>query len=195
MTLKMKEKYENEAKAKVKERLGITNEYAIPKLEKININFGLGESATNAKTLENAIADLVNIAGQKPVVTRAKKSIATFKLREEAAVGLKVTLRKERMYHFLSKLINVALPRVRDFHGLSFKSFDGRGNYSFGLKEQLVFPEIKYDKIDAVRGMDITICTTARTNEEAKVLLEEMGFPFRKPTDAQQQKMTAAAAA
>ncbi|MDA0772720.1 MAG: 50S ribosomal protein L5 [Cyanobacteria bacterium] len=189
MTLKMKEKYEKEAKAKIKARLGISNEYAIPKLEKININFGLGESATNAKTLENAIADLVNIAGQKPVVTRAKKSIATFKLREEAAVGLKVTLRKDRMYHFLSKLINVALPRVRDFHGLSFKSFDGRGNYSFGLKEQLVFPEIKYDKIDAVRGMDITICTTARTNEEAKVLLEEMGFPFRKPTDAQQKKM------
>lgn len=193
MTLKMKEKYENEAKAKIKERLGITNEYAIPKLEKININFGLGESATNSKTLENAIADLLNIAGQKPVVTRAKKSIATFKLREEAAVGLKVTLRKDRMYHFLSKLINVALPRVRDFHGLSFKSFDGRGNYSFGLKEQLVFPEIKYDKVDAVRGMDITICTTARTNEEAKVLLEELGFPFRKPTEAQQQKMDKAA--
>ena len=193
MTFKMKEKYENEAKAKIKARLGITNEYAIPKLEKININFGLGESATNSKTLENAIADLVNIAGQKPVVTRAKKSIATFKLREEAAVGLKVTLRKDRMYHFLSKLINVALPRVRDFHGLSFKSFDGRGNYSFGLKEQLVFPEIKYDKVDAVRGMDITICTTARTNEEAKVLLEELGFPFRKPTEAQQQKMDKAA--
>lgn len=193
MAQSLKDKYETEVKAKVKQRLGITNEYAIPKLVKININFGLGESATNAKTLENAIADLVNIAGQKPVITRAKKSIATFKLREEAAVGLKVTLRKDRMYNFLSKLINVALPRVRDFHGLSFKSFDGRGNYSFGLKEQLVFPEIKYDKVDAVRGMDITICTTARDNESARVLLEEMGFPFRKPTTAQQEKMAKAA--
>ena len=135
----------------------------------------------------------MNIAGQKPVITRAKKSIASFKLREDAAIGLKVTLRKDRMYNFLSKLINVALPRVRDFQGLSFKSFDGRGNYTFGLKEQLVFPEIKYDKVDAVRGMDITICTTSPNNEGAKVLLEELGFPFRKPTAAQLEKMAKAA--
>ena len=193
MAQSLKDKYESELKAKVKERLGITNDYAIPKLEKISINFGLGESATNAKTLENAINDLVNIAGQKPVITRAKKSIASFKLREDAAIGLKVTLRKDRMYNFLSKLINVALPRVRDFQGLSFKSFDGRGNYTFGLKEQLVFPEIKYDKVDAVRVMDITICTTSPNNEGAKVLLEELGFPFRKPTAAQLEKMAKAA--
>ncbi len=177
----LKEIYDTEIRLKLKEKLGFTNDLQIPKLEKVVINFGLGESASNAKTLENAISDLTNIAGQKPVITRAKKSIATFKISEQMAIGLKVTLRRERMYNFLSKLINVALPRVRDFQGLSFKSFDGNGNYTFGVKEQLIFPEIRYDKVDAVRGMDITICTTAINDEGAKALLESMGFPFKKP--------------
>lgn len=182
MATSMKDRYETEAKKKIKDKLGVTNEYAIPKLDKIVINFGLGESASNGKALENAIDDLTNISGQKPIVTRAKKSIAGFKLRESSAVGLKVTLRKQRMYDFFSKLVNIALPRVRDFGGLPTKSFDGKGNYAFGLKEQLVFPEIKYDKVDAVRGMDIIVCTTATDDAGAKVLLEELGLPFRKPT-------------
>lgn len=181
MATSMKDRYETEAKKKIKDKLGVTNEYAIPKLDKIVINFGLGESASNGKALENAIDDLTNISGQKPIVTRAKKSIAGFKLRENSAVGLKVTLRKQRMYDFFSKLVNIALPRVRDFGGLPTKSFDGKGNYAFGLKEQLVFPEIKYDKVDAVRGMDIIVCTTAKDDNSAKVLLEELGLPFRKP--------------
>jgi len=185
MATSMKDKYETEAKAKIKAKLGVTNEYAIPKLDKIVINFGLGESASNGKALENAIDDLVNISGQRPIVTRAKKSISGFKLRENSAVGLKVTLRKERMYDFFSKLVNIALPRVRDFSGLPTKSFDGKGNYAFGLKEQLVFPEIKYDKVDAVRGMDIIVCTTAKTDAAAKILLEELGLPFRKPVTNQ----------
>jgi large subunit ribosomal protein L5 len=178
-TLVMKDKYENEAKAKLKEELGLTNELQIPKLEKIVINFGLGDSATNSKALENAIQDITEITGQKPVITRAKKSIAVFKVREGMALGLKVTLRKQRMYNFFSKLVNVALPRVRDFQGLSPKSFDGQGNYTFGVKEQLIFPEIKYDKIDAVRGMDITICTTSPNNAGARALLKTLGFPFK----------------
>ena len=185
MATSMKDKYETQAKAKIKAKLGVTNEYAVPKLDKIVINFGLGDSASNGKALENAIDDLVNISGQKPIVTRAKKSIAGFKLRENSAVGLKVTLRKERMYDFFSKLVNIALPRVRDFSGLPTKSFDGKGNYAFGLKEQLVFPEIKYDKVDAVRGMDIIICTTAKDDAGAKLLLEELGLPFRKPVTNQ----------
>lgn len=180
MVKALKDKYTEELRPKLKESLELKNELQIPQLEKIVINFGLGESATNAKTLENAIADLTNIAGQKPVITRAKKSISTFKVREQMAIGLKVTLRKERMYNFFSKLVNIALPRVRDFQGLSPKSFDGRGNYTFGVKEQLIFPEIKYDKVDAVRGMDITICTTSPNNEGAKALLEILGFPFKK---------------
>jgi len=180
MAKALKEKYREELRPKLKENLELGNDLQIPQLEKIVINFGLGESATNAKTLENAISDLTHISGQKPVITRAKKSISTFKVREEMAIGLKVTLRKDRMYDFFSKLVNVALPRVRDFQGLSPKSFDGRGNYTFGVKEQLIFPEIKYDKVDAVRGMDITICTTSPNNEGAKALLEILGFPFKK---------------
>jgi large subunit ribosomal protein L5 len=180
MAKALKDKYTEELRSKLKDSLNLPNELQIPKLEKIVINFGLGESATNAKTLENAIADITAIAGQKPVITRAKKSISTFKVRENMAIGLKVTLRKDRMYNFFSKLVNVALPRVRDFQGLSPKSFDGRGNYTFGVKEQLIFPEIKYDKVDAVRGMDITICTTSPNNEGAKALLEILGFPFKK---------------
>ena len=178
-TLVMKDKYEEEVKAKLKEELGLANDLQIPKLDKIVINFGLGDSATNSKALENAIKDITDIAGQKPVITRAKKSIATFKVREGMALGLKVTLRKEKMYNFFSKLVNVALPRVRDFQGLSPKSFDGQGNYTFGVKEQLIFPEIKYDKVDAVRGMDITICTTSPNNPGARALLKAMGFPFK----------------
>ncbi len=176
----LREIYETELKDKLKDQLQLENVMQIPRLDKIVINFGLGESATNAKTLENAIQDLTMIAGQKPVVTRAKKSIAAFKVRENTAIGLKVTLRKANMYNFFSKLVNVALPRVRDFQGLSNKSFDSRGNYTFGVKEQLIFPEIKYDKVDAVRGMDITICTTAGNDKGAKALLEIMGFPFKK---------------
>jgi large subunit ribosomal protein L5 len=175
----LKEKYLTELKPAIKAKLGLANDLAVPKLQKIVINFGLGESASNAKTLDNAIKDLEKIAGQKPVITRAKKSIATFKIREQQAIGLKVTLRGERMYNFVSKLVNVALPRIRDFQGISPKSFDGRGNYTLGLKEQLVFPEIKYDQVDAVRGMDITFCTTAVTNEQAKALLDAMGMPFK----------------
>lgn len=179
-TLVMKEKYETEVRSEIKKELGFTNDLQIPKLEKIVINFGLGDSATNSKALENAIKDITEIAGQKPVITRAKKSIATFKVREGMALGLKVTLRKERMYNFFSKLVNVALPRVRDFQGLSPKSFDGKGNYTFGVKEQLIFPEIKYDQVDAVRGMDIIICTTAKDNKGARALLKAFGFPFKK---------------
>jgi large subunit ribosomal protein L5 len=180
----IKEQYDSELREKLKKQIEATNDFEIPKLDKIVINFGLGESASNAKTLENAIQDLTVISGQKPVITRSKKSIATFKIREEQAIGLKVTLRKQRMYNFFSKLVNVALPRVRDFQGLSVKSFDGRGNYTFGVKEQLIFPEIRYDKVDAVRGMDITICTTAGNDAAAKALLEIMGFPFKKQKQA-----------
>ncbi len=175
----LKDRYQEEFKSTVKTKLAVTNDFAVPRLDKIVINFGLGESASNAKTLENAIRDLEKISGQKPVITRSKKAISGFKIREDQAIGLKVTLRGSRMYNFLSKLINIALPRIRDFQGVSAKSFDGRGNYSLGLREQLVFPEIKYDQVDAVRGMDITICTTSTTDEGAKVLLEVMGMPFK----------------
>ena len=180
MAKALKDTYREDLKTKLKANLELKNDLQIPQLDKIVINFGLGESATNAKTLENAISDLTTISGQKPIITRAKKSISTFKVREEMAIGLKVTLRKDRMYNFFSKLVKIALPRVRDFQGLSPKSFDGRGNYTFGVKEQLIFPEIKYDKVDAVRGMDITICTTSPNNEGAKALLEILGFPFKK---------------
>jgi len=152
----------------------------IPKIEKVVINMGVGEAVGNAKILDAAVEDLKKIAGQKPVVTRAKKSIAGFKLRENMPIGAKVTLRGDRMYYFLDKLFNVSLPRVRDFRGVSNKSFDGRGNYTLGLKEQLIFPEIEYDKIDKVRGMDIVIVTTAKSDEEALELLTQMGMPFVK---------------
>jgi len=164
--------------AVMKER-GYTNPYQVPRLEKVVINMGVGEGRENAKVLDFATADLQAISGQKPVVTKAKKSIANFKLREGVPIGAKVTLRGARMYEFLDRLINVALPRVRDFRGVPPKSFDGRGNYALGLREQLIFPEIVYDKIDKVRGMDISIVTTARTDEDAKVLLTHLGMPFR----------------
>jgi large subunit ribosomal protein L5 len=164
--------------ALMKER-GYTNVFQVPRLDKIVINMGVGEGRDNAKILDFATADLQAISGQKPVVTRAKKSIANFKLREGVPIGAKVTLRAARMYEFLDRLVNIALPRVRDFKGVPPKGFDGRGNYALGLREQLIFPEIVYDKIDKIRGMDIIIVTTARTDEEAKALLTHLGMPFR----------------
>jgi len=164
--------------AMMKER-GYRNPFQVPRLEKVVINMGVGEGKENAKVLDFATADLQAIAGQKPVITRAKKSIANFKLRENVPIGCKVTLRGPRMYEFLDRLVNVALPRVRDFKGVPPKGFDGRGNYNMGLKEQVIFPEIVYDKVDKVRGMDITMVTTARTDEEAKALLTHLGVPFR----------------
>jgi large subunit ribosomal protein L5 len=162
----------------MKER-GYSNPFAVPRLEKVVINMGVGEGRENAKALDFATADLGAISGQRPIVTRAKKSIANFKLREGSPIGAKVTLRGARMYEFLDRLINVALPRVRDFKGVPGKGFDGRGNYALGLREQLIFPEIVYDKVDKVRGMDINIVTTARTDEEARALLSHLGMPFR----------------
>jgi large subunit ribosomal protein L5 len=164
--------------ALMKER-GYTNPFQVPRMEKIVINMGVGEGKENAKVVDFAVADLQTIAGQKPVVTRAKKSIANFKLRENSPIGCKVTLRGARMYEFLDRLVNVALPRVRDFRGVPPKAFDGRGNYALGLKEQMIFPEIVYDKVDKVRGMDIVMVTTADTDEEAKALLTHLGLPFR----------------
>jgi large subunit ribosomal protein L5 len=164
--------------AMMKER-GYSNPFQVPRLEKVVINMGVGEGKENAKVLDFATADLQAIAGQRPVITRAKKSIANFKLRENVPIGCKVTLRGPRMYEFLDRLVNVALPRVRDFKGVPPKGFDGRGNYNMGLKEQVIFPEIVYDKVDKVRGMDITMVTTARTDEEAKALLTHLGVPFR----------------
>jgi len=162
----------------MKER-GYANPFEVPRVDKVVINMGVGEGRENAKVLDFATADLQAIAGQKPVVTRAKKSIANFKLREGVPIGAKVTLRGARMYEFLDRLINVALPRVRDFKGVPSKAFDGRGNYALGLREQLIFPEIVYDKIDKVRGMDVIIVTTAKTDEDAKALLAHLGMPFR----------------
>ena len=175
---RLKDKYLNEVVAGLQEQFKYTNVMAIPKLDKVVINIGLGEAVSNPKALDAALNDLTLIAGQKPVVTRAKKSIAGFKLREGQPVGVKVTLRGDRMYEFVDRLLNVALPRVRDFRGVSPKSFDGRGNYSLGLKEQLIFPEIEYDKIDKLRGMEVVFATTAKTDEEGRALLKLLGMPF-----------------
>ncbi len=174
----MKDKYNDEVAKGLMEKFGYKNIMEIPKIEKVVINMGVGEAVSNPKILDVAVNDMMTIAGQKPVVTRAKKSIAAFKIREGMPIGAKVTLRGERMYQFLDKLLNIALPRVRDFRGVSPKSFDGRGNYTMGIKEQLIFPEIEYDKIDKIRGMDIIIVTTAKTDEEARELLKLMGMPF-----------------
>ena len=174
------EQYNSEIKKSMQEKFQYSNVMEIPKLEKIVINIGVGDAVGNAKALEAAVNDLTIIAGQKPVITKAKKSIANFKVREGMALGTKVTLRGERMYEFLDRLINAALPRVRDFRGISKKSFDGRGNYTLGVKEQLIFPEIDYDRVDKVRGMDIVIVTTAKSDEEAKELLTQLGMPFQK---------------
>jgi large subunit ribosomal protein L5 len=176
--IRLKEKFQTEVAPALMQKFGYKNVMEIPKVEKVIINMGVGEAVGNPKALDAAVGDLTTIAGQKPVVTRAKKSIAAFKIRQGMAIGTKVTLRGERMYHFLDKLLNISLPRVRDFRGVSPRSFDGRGNYTLGVKEQLIFPEIEYDKVDKVRGMDIVIVTTAKTDEEARELLKLMGMPF-----------------
>jgi len=178
--MNLKEEYKAKIAPALKEKFGYKSIMQAPKLEKIVINMGVSDIKENSKALENAMRDLEIIAGQKPIVTKAKKSIAAFKVREGMDLGCKVTLRSDKMYDFATKLFNVALPRVRDFKGLNPKSFDGRGNYSMGVKEQLIFPEIEYDKIDKVRGMDVIFVTTAKTDEEAKALLEMLGLPFAK---------------
>ena len=175
-----KDLYKNEIVAAMKNKFGYENIMQVPKLEKIVVNIGVGEAKENAKVLDAACADLEKITGQKPIITKAKKSIANFKLREGMPIGCKVTLRGDRMYEFLDKLMNASLPRVRDFHGVSPTAFDGRGNYTLGVKEQLIFPEINFDKVNKVRGMDIVIVTTAKTNKEAYTLLKELGMPFAK---------------
>jgi large subunit ribosomal protein L5 len=176
---RLKDKYKNEVVPGMINKFGYKNVMQVPRLEKVVVNMGLGEAIQNSKIIDAAVDDIMTITGQRPVVTKAKRSIAAFKLREGMSVGAKVTLRGERMYEFVDKLFNIALPRVRDFRGISPKSFDGRGNYSMGIKEQLIFPEIVYDKIDKVRGMDIVFVTTAKTDEEARELLRLMGMPFR----------------
>ena len=175
---RLRNHYDTVVKPALQKEFSYKNPMQVPKLEKIVINMGVGEAAQDAKKIESAIAELTLLAGQKPVVTKAKKSIAQFKLREGQVVGCKVTLRADRMYEFLDRLINIALPRVRDFRGVPGKSFDGRGNYSLGLKEQIVFPEIDYDKVETIRGMDIIFVTTAKSNEEAKALLKGFDMPF-----------------
>jgi large subunit ribosomal protein L5 len=182
---RLREKYDAELRAQLKESLGLGNIMQVPRLEKIVINMGVGRATQQPSLLEGAVRDLTEITGQKPLVTRAKKSIAGFKLREGNAIGAKVTLRGDRMWEFLDRLISLAIPRIRDFRGLPNNSFDGRGNYTFGVTEQLIFPEIDYDKVDTTRGMDITIVTTARTDAEGKALLDAFGFPFKR--EGQQQ--------
>lgn len=177
---RLKEKYQNEITPALMEKFGYTSVMQVPKIEKIVINMGVGDAVANAKNLEKAVEELTLISGQKPVVTHAKKSIAAFRLREGMPIGAKVTLRGERMYDFLDKLVTVSLPRVRDFRGISKRSFDGRGNYTLGVKEQLIFPEVDYDRVDKVRGMDIVIVTTANTDEESRELLTQIGMPFQK---------------
>lgn len=176
---RLKQYYNDTVIAKLTEQFGYTSPMQVPRIEKITLNMGVGEAVADKKVMENAVADMQKIAGQKPIVTKAKKSVAAFKIRDDYPVGCKVTLRRERMYEFLDRLITVAIPRIRDFRGISGKSFDGRGNYNMGVKEQIIFPEIEYDKIDALRGMNITITTTAKTDEEAKALLAAFSFPFR----------------
>ncbi|MCL2789332.1 MAG: 50S ribosomal protein L5 [Desulfobulbus sp.] len=176
----LKEQYDNELKGALQKQLGVTNVMDIPRIEKIVLNMGLGDAVQNPKIVEKAAQELTLIAGQKAVVTKAKKSIATFKLRAGMPIGARVTLRKERMYDFLSKLINIALPRVRDFRGVSPKGFDGKGNFSMGVTEHIIFPEIDYDKIDQIRGLNVTIVTSAKNDENARALLDALGMPFRK---------------
>ena len=176
---RLQELYNNELRAKLKEQLGIDNIMAVPRITKITLNMGVGEALGDKKVMEHAVKDLEAICGQKVVVTKARKSIAGFKVREGWPVGCKVTLRSERMYEFLDRLISIAIPRIRDFRGISPKAFDGRGNFAMGVNEQIIFPEIEYDKIDALRGLDITITTTARTDEEGRALLSAFNFPFK----------------
>ena len=177
--MSLKKRYRETIQPKLQKDLSLTNIHEVPKVVKVTVNRGLGEAAANAKSLEASVNELAQITGQKVVVTRAKKAIAAFKIRQGMPIGCAVTLRGDRMYAFLERLINLALPRIRDFRGVSPKSFDGRGNYTLGVREQIIFPEISFDQIDAIRGMDITIVTTARTDEEGRALLSEMGMPFR----------------
>ncbi|MDO4709391.1 MAG: 50S ribosomal protein L5 [Pseudomonadota bacterium] len=179
MTTRLEKIYKEEVVPALMKRFGYTNPMEVPKITKITLNMGVGEAASNKKVLENAVADMAKISGQKPVVTKSRISVASFKIRDGWPIGCKVTLRRAHMYEFLDRLINISLPRVRDFRGVSGKSFDGRGNFNMGVKEQIIFPEIDFDQIDATRGMDIAITTTAKTNEEAKALLEAFRFPFR----------------
>lgn len=176
---RLKDRYQNEIAPALQQKFAYTNVMQIPKVDKIVINMGVGEAVQNSKAIDSALADMMKISGQKPIVTKAKKSIAAFKLREGMPIGCKVTLRGQRMYEFMDRLLNVALPRVRDFRGVSSKAFDGRGNYTLGIKEQLIFPEMEYDKIDKLRGMDVVFVTTAKTDEEARELLRGFGMPYR----------------
>jgi len=176
---RLKDFYNDKVVNQLKDQFSYKSVMEVPRIEKITLNMGVGEAVADKKVLENAVSDMQKIAGQKPLVTKAKKSIATFKIRDGYPVGCKVTLRREQMYTFLDRLISIAIPRIRDFRGISAKSFDGRGNFNMGIKEQIIFPEIEYDKIDALRGMNITITTTAKTDEEAKALLSAFSFPFR----------------
>lgn len=177
---RLREIYDNEIMSAMTQKFSYVNQLQVPKIEKIVINMGVGEAKDNAKALETATSDMQIISGQKPIITKAKKSVAAFKLREGMPIGCKVTLRGKKMYEFLDRLVNLALPRVRDFRGVNPTSFDGRGNYALGVKEQLIFPEIEYEKIDKVRGMDVIIVTTAQTDEEARELLTQFGMPFQK---------------
>ncbi|REC93901.1 50S ribosomal protein L5 [Kushneria indalinina] len=176
----LKQQYKDEVMAKLTEQFGYANVMQVPRITKVTLNMGVGDATSDKKLIDNAVADLEKLSGQKPVVTLARKSVAGFKVREGWPIGTKVTLRSERMWDFLDRLVNIAIPRVRDFRGLNAKSFDGRGNYSMGVREQIIFPEIEYDKVDRVRGLDITITTSAGTDEEARALLSALNFPFRK---------------
>ena len=179
MTTRLETFYKDQVIQKLTERFGYQNVMQVPRITKITLNMGVGEAAGNKKVLENAVADMAKIAGQKPITTKARVSVASFKIRDGWPIGCKVTLRRAQMWEFLDRLINISLPRVRDFRGVSAKAFDGRGNYNFGIKEQIIFPEIDFDQVDALRGMDISITTTARTDNEAKALLTAFSFPFR----------------
>ena len=179
MTTRLQKIYSEEVVPKLMQRFGYKNPMQVPRITKITLNMGVGEAVANKKILENAVADMAKIAGQKPVTTKARVSVASFKIRDGWPIGCKVTLRRNRMYEFLDRLINISLPRVRDFRGMSGRAFDGRGNYNMGLKEQIIFPEVDFDQVDAMRGMDISIATTAKSDEEAKALLEAFRFPFR----------------
>ncbi len=185
---RLKEHYDSTVKQSLIEQFGYKNVMEVPRLEKIVLNMGVGEASQDKKLINGAIDDMTRISGQKPVVTKAKMSIATFKLRDGMTVGCKVTLRRHRMFEFLDRLVTIALPRVRDFRGLNGKSFDGNGNYAMGIKEQIIFPEVDYDKVDRIRGMDIIICTTAKTNDEAKALLKGFDMPFRGELETGEQK-------
>lgn len=180
MAARLQEFYKEKVVPELQKNLSLTNPMEVPKISKITVNMGVGEAVADKKIMDNAVADLTKITGQKPLVTRARKSVATFKVRDGLAIGCKVTLRGDRMYEFLDRLISIAMPRIRDFRGVSARSFDGRGNYNFGVREQIIFPEIAYDQIDAIRGMDITITTTARDDKSGRALLEAFNFPFRK---------------